>query len=154
VSDHGRVKSSHRVLKIVWNCVSGHGRVSIRLDGDKKPSHLYVHSLVLGAFVGIRPTPSHQCRHLDGNPQNNVLSNLKWGTASEQRLDDVAHGKSVQANKVVCSRGHKLTPRYDRPGQRRCQTCDRAYALVSSRRKRGLVMNVDQVLAELSDSHV
>lgn len=40
----------------------------------------------------LRPTIGTQCRHLDGNPQNNYLSNLKWGTRSENQQDSTKHG--------------------------------------------------------------
>ena len=100
VSDHGRVKSI--------------ARVQIRKDGTPNPikerilvpiprqiGHLYValgkgrkepiHRLVLEAFVGPRPK-GMVTRHLDGNPQNNVPSNLAWGTQAENLADMALHG--------------------------------------------------------------
>lgn len=50
-----------------------------------------VHRLVLEAFIGRCPK-GMECRHLDGNRQNNQLCNLKWGTRSENGLDAVKHG--------------------------------------------------------------
>jgi len=51
-----------------------------------------VHRLILETFVG--PCPSGmECRHLDGNPANNRLENLCWGTRSENARDTVKHGK-------------------------------------------------------------
>ena len=50
-----------------------------------------VHELVLIAFVGPRP-PKHDCRHLNGNPADNRLENLCWGTRSENNIDAVRHG--------------------------------------------------------------
>lgn len=35
-----------------------------------------------------------ECRHLDGDPSNNELANLKWGTASENQRDRARHGTS------------------------------------------------------------
>lgn len=35
-----------------------------------------------------------ECRHLDGNPANNRLSNLKWGTKVENESDKRRHGTS------------------------------------------------------------
>lgn len=50
-----------------------------------------VHQLVLETFV--RPCPEgKECRHLDGNPENNNLENLHWGTKSENTKDAVKHG--------------------------------------------------------------
>ena len=50
-----------------------------------------IHSIILETFVGIRPS-GLQCRHLDGNSQNNSLSNLCWGTSLEQANDRKRHG--------------------------------------------------------------
>ena len=50
-----------------------------------------VHILVLEAFVGPRPD-GMVCRHLDGNPLNNRLSNLRWGTPEENYADRHLHG--------------------------------------------------------------
>jgi hypothetical protein len=67
---------------------SGHMHVELRRGDDR-----YVHTLVLEAFVG--PCPSGQeCRHLDGDPGNNRLSNLKWGTRRENSADRIGHGRS------------------------------------------------------------
>lgn len=50
-----------------------------------------VHVLVLLAFVGPCPE-GMECRHLDGNPANNRLDNLCWGTGSENWNDKRRHG--------------------------------------------------------------
>lgn len=50
-----------------------------------------VHSAVMLAFVGPRPA-GLEVRHLDGNPKNNVLSNLAYGTAGQNRIDAYEHG--------------------------------------------------------------
>jgi hypothetical protein len=50
-----------------------------------------VHALVLIAFQGSRPR-GMEARHLDGNPGNNALRNLVWGTHRENMADQVAHG--------------------------------------------------------------
>lgn len=61
---------------------SGHVSVAI----GKGNSRL-VHQLVLEAFVGPCPE-DHEVLHLDHNPANNRLSNLKYGTRSENiRMD-------------------------------------------------------------------
>lgn len=51
----------------------------------------YIHRLVLLAFVGPCP-PGMECCHIDGNPINNRLSNLRWGTRRENMEDRVRHG--------------------------------------------------------------
>lgn len=51
----------------------------------------FVHQLVLEAFVGPCP-PGMECLHGDGNPGNNRLDNLRWGTKSDNAADAIAHG--------------------------------------------------------------
>jgi HNH endonuclease len=69
-----------------------------------------LHSLVLECFVGPRP-PGMECRHLDGNPSNNALENLAWGTRSENRADQVRHGTAhwlLESNKKHLEKGRRL----------------------------------------------
>ena len=90
---------------------------------DQKSKH--VHRLVMDAFVGPRPTGMH-VRHLDGNPTNNKLSNLTYGTPSENGRDAVRHGRNRQANRTHCKRGHELSePNLypGRDGKRDCRIC-------------------------------
>lgn len=68
---------------------SGYRYVKIRQDGE--PRHRTVHSLVAEAFYGPRPA-GLEVRHLDGTRTNNVASNLRFGTPSENRYDSVRHG--------------------------------------------------------------
>jgi len=50
-----------------------------------------VHTMVLDAFVGPRPVEK-ECRHLDGNRQNNRLENIRWGTMTDNQRDRARHG--------------------------------------------------------------
>lgn len=64
-----------------------------------------IHRLVLEAFIGSCPR-GYECRHLDGNRQNNKLTNLTWGTRSENAQDRIKHGyKSTQMKQVRRSDG-------------------------------------------------
>ena len=62
-----------------------------REPGGKAKTYL-VHRVVVEAFDGAPPSPDHtDVRHLDGDKRNNVLTNLCWGTRSENMLDVVKH---------------------------------------------------------------
>lgn len=65
------------------------GYISCLLHGSTKP--VYIHRLVLETFIGPCP-PGMECRHLNGNPSDNRLVNLTWGTPHEQALDKLRHG--------------------------------------------------------------
>lgn len=66
--------------------------------GDVKWSP--VHTLVLIAFVGPRPSADHQACHNDGDAKNNVLSNLRWDTIKENASDRIKHGTQVRGENV------------------------------------------------------
>lgn len=70
------------------------GHLSICLYKNRISHKQAVHRLVLETYVG--PCPSGmECRHLNGNPADNHLENLCWGTHSENVLDAVKHGTHV-----------------------------------------------------------
>jgi hypothetical protein len=87
----------------VYSCIGGWPR-RLRLHTDQggysrvqlgrdSPSHS-VHRLVLTAFIGPCPK-GHGTRHLDGNPANNYLANLCWGTQVENAQDRKRHGREM-----------------------------------------------------------
>jgi hypothetical protein len=58
----------------------------------------YVHHLVLEAFVGACPE-GLLTRHLDGDPANNRLDNIVWGTDEENWRDQLRHGRDTRGSK-------------------------------------------------------
>lgn len=140
VSDQGRVRSLDRVDRtghrwqgrmIRLHPVSERGYLKATLYRDGKGSQRLVHRLVLEAFVGPCPEGMEAC-HGDGDTTNNELSNLRWGTSSENNYDIVRHGNHHHAVKTSCKRGHQLvTPNLNPSreqaarGWRRCKACAR-----------------------------
>lgn len=53
-----------------------------------------VHRVVLSAFVR-EPVDGEICRHLDGDPSNNCLSNIAWGSLAENWQDKRDHGRAT-----------------------------------------------------------
>lgn len=94
VSNFGRIKSlarpkaKERLLKTSTRCF-GYHRVSLRTNG--KQQHVFVHRLVLTAFVGPAPD-GMDAAHLDGNRDNNALTNLRWTTRRENCSHKHLHG--------------------------------------------------------------
>ena len=73
----------------------GYPRVKIPGVGKIRP----VHQLVLEAFVGPRPSPRHETRHLDGCKTNNHFLNLAWGTYADNQADKKRHGTTAAGSK-------------------------------------------------------
>lgn len=152
VSDQGRVRSLSRIItsrngrpysvrgSILIGSAHKFGYRKVLLCRDNTARTANVHSLVLLAFVG--PLPEGYCtRHLNGDPTDNRLVNLEYGTVSENMRDKRRHGTNPQVNKTHCPQGHEYTPentlymaRKDRPNPSRCcrecnrQNCQRRYA--------------------------
>ncbi|MFF0055695.1 NUMOD4 motif-containing HNH endonuclease [Streptomyces microflavus] len=94
VSNRGRVRSYRNrqghptsAPRILTPAIV-HGYSQIKIGRGRQTK---VHVLMLEAFVGPRPD-GMVCRHLDGNPQHNVLTNLRWGTPEENYADRHGHG--------------------------------------------------------------
>lgn len=67
----------------------GHQVVDLYING--KIRHRYVAVLVAEAFI---PNPNNypEVCHKDGNPYNNHVSNLKWGSHADNMRDAIRHG--------------------------------------------------------------
>ncbi len=90
VSDIGEVRRSttKRIRKLDPN---QNGHLGVLLSRNKEKRKFCVHALVLEAFVGPKP-PGMETRHLDGNPANNHVDNLVWGTHTQNMHDKWRHG--------------------------------------------------------------
>jgi HNH endonuclease/NUMOD4 motif len=150
VSDHGRIRSLDRVIDgglgrrrrqkgvMLSPVAGGHsGHLTVRLTGQRIR---YVHQLVLEAFVGPCPEGLNGL-HWDDDRSNNHISNLYWGTQSENMFDSVRNNRHPMARKTHCKRKHELTPeniimrknsaaqvaRGWAPFRRECRECKRLY---------------------------
>jgi len=117
VSSWGRVKSEDRIIirnktliserrrgKILTPWVahgSGKGYLMVGLcRGKNKKIKISIHRLVLWAFIG-KQEKGMDCRHLDGNCKNNHLSNLSYGTRSENMADARKHQTIMRPIKLT-----------------------------------------------------
>lgn len=74
--------------KAGYNCV--------QLWHDAVGRNFGVHQLVALAFI---PGSGPLVRHLDGDPQNNDVSNLAWGGFKENEADKRRHGRTPLGDK-------------------------------------------------------
>lgn len=96
ISSSGRVWSisSGRLLIPVLNA---RGYLCVCLSNLGMQKTIWIHKLVLNAFIGIKSS-GQQARHLDGDKLNNCFENLCWGSAKENYNDQVTHGVSIHAH--------------------------------------------------------
>lgn len=107
VSSMGRVRSyKYGKNKLVKPVEHGHGYLAVFLYRDGVRTKRKLHRLVLESFVGSSPD-GWVARHLNGNPSDNRLCNLAWGTSSENAQDRNFHGTN---NKPENAADTKLIP--------------------------------------------
>lgn len=109
ISDGGYVRSfARKNPRIIVGKTDKRGYRHVLLyDGANQRVMRTVHTLVLEAFVGPRPSGYHGC-HYDGNPSNNMLTNLRWDTAKANQADSRRHGTLRGAHKGAAHHGAKL----------------------------------------------
>lgn len=133
-SSAGRVRS-HVVDpagRLMSACINPQTRYSdVGPTKDGKQRKVPIHFLVALAFHGPRPDGA-EVRHLDGTRNNNVPSNLAWGTHAENMADAVRHGTSkrprLSLERGACVHGHPYSDQNTRlaaDGLPRCRVCDR-----------------------------
>lgn len=116
VSDQGRVRSVDRVVQ----CTDGRAR---HLQGKELTpyqewsGHVYVflgrknrrkvHKLVAEAFMG--PCPEGLVvRHLNGNPADNHVGNLAYGTQADNLHDCYSYGTKMGQGKLTAEQVHQI----------------------------------------------
>jgi hypothetical protein len=168
VSDMGRVRSVDRmvpakngtsrfypsVIKSQRLDKNGYPRVNLTDKGVQ--SSVWVHTLVLNAFVGPMPEWAKLCRHLDDVKTNNTLANLQWGTQSENEQDKIKNGRNKELNKTHCPRGHLLKlPNLVacdlKKGHRNCKACGRARATASNHFKQSNIIYTKDEVKKIAD---
>ena len=95
----GRIKS-FKTKKIEGQIMKGNtlkdGRIRVNLNGTKQ----LVHRLILKTFNPEGET-NDKCLvlHLDGNPANNILDNLAWGSYTDNAQDDLMFKRCAETKK-------------------------------------------------------
>lgn len=113
VSDTGEVRSVDRILSVTNQKERlFKGRVllqtinkqvqykQVSLWKENKGTSYYVHRLVAEAFIP-NPEGKPEVNHIDGNRQNNHISNLEWVTSGENSLHASKTGLRVYTNRLT-----------------------------------------------------
>lgn len=100
VSQEGQIRSiarQHPKIKrwmgggIVKPILGSRGYFVINLTKTGVRKQVFLHKIVLEAFIGLRPIGYEAC-HNDGNPLNCKIENLRWDTKSNNHQDKKKHG--------------------------------------------------------------
>ena len=105
VSSDGRVRrvrqskgaSAGRELRPMLNKKTRY--FSVCLCEHPRSKRIDIHRLVALAFLGPQPSARHLVAHNDGTRTNNVITNLRWATQSENLRDCRSHGTAMIGSK-------------------------------------------------------
>lgn len=163
VSDFGRVRSLPRKVKrgshvtsvaasVLTTTPDRHGYLHVRLSLQGRTRTVKAHRLVLLAFVG-QPPAGCGGLHDNGDPSDNRLVNLYWGSQTDNQNDTVRHGRHGMAKREQCPRRHPLVApnlraQFSARGHRSCRACHRAQSAIAYAKESGLPL---PDLQELSD---
>lgn len=102
VSNFGRVWSdkTNRILK---QAKGSGGYLFIGFSQKSKVKQYDVHRLVALAFITNKDENRNEVNHIDGNKENNHMSNLEWVTRSENKLHAYKTGlrKPLPSNNML-----------------------------------------------------
>lgn len=101
VNKRGTTICSTRDTKLLKQCVDSDGYpvVSIAINDELKTMH--VHRVVALTFIpNLEGKP--QVNHIDGNKQNNSISNLEWATVSENNRHAISTGLRLSVVPIKC----------------------------------------------------
>lgn len=125
VSDRGRVRGLDRLVersdgrkiphkgRVLKPAHRGRGYLHVVLCRDGVQLGKTVHSLVAGAFLGPRPD-GFDILHLDGNMENNDLSNLRYGTRSDNLKNTYDYGGKIGHGKLSLADVDEIRERLSR----------------------------------------
>ena len=81
ISNYGNIRND-KTGNILKGKISMYGYIEIHLDKNKIRKYYRLHRLIAIHFI---PNPNNKSEidHIDGNKNNNHISNLRWSTRSE-----------------------------------------------------------------------
>lgn len=115
VSNLGRVRSEPRLRMcgLIYQAIimSPNKGNNICLRKNKRNHWFKLPQLIMRAFIGPPPEGKGLVRHLDDNPENNILENLAWGDHNDNMQDAIRNGHMGKGSPAAISSGLKLKGR-------------------------------------------
>lgn len=98
VSNIGRVRRGVNLLKF---SVHHWGHYRVQLVANKKRKAMYVARLVAQAFIPNEGENDLFVDHIDGDPQNNNVFNLRWCTTSQNNMNCKTYSNNTSGHKGI-----------------------------------------------------
>ena len=95
------LKSNSFLKQFIKSKKAGYPAVNLYVGGNSKIKfeQKCVHELMAITFLKRKPSKKHIVAHLDGNPLNNKIENLKWVTQKENMSHKNIHGTQSYGEK-------------------------------------------------------
>lgn len=90
VSNHGRVRNPKGYILRGGKTGTNRNYRSVSLSRNGTAYKKYVHQMVADAFLGPRPFPGAEVRHIRGAAAGDGADNLAWGSHADN-MADMAH---------------------------------------------------------------
>lgn len=128
ITENGEVRNSNTMRVLRHEIVrTGHHRVALYATPGRS-KHFQVHRLVALAFLGASDL---DVLHWDDNPDNNHVSNLRYGTDKDNWWDGVRNGRRRISD--TCPSEHPY-PVKDGKVTRRCPICESEASKISHKK--------------------
>ena len=100
ISENGEVFSEYKNI-FLKSSTTQHGYSSVTLSVNGKKIRKYIHRLVAEYYLGFQEKGGRVINHIDGNKQNNNISNLEIVSSSENLLHAYKMGLKEKNNKII-----------------------------------------------------
>ena len=90
----GKNNTTRRVKGCIIKPFCFKGYSCVKLSKNNKTKHFKLHRLVILCFNYVDDYQNFDVNHLDGNKQNNLLTNLEWCS----RLENIVHAVKIGLN--------------------------------------------------------
>ena len=98
ISENGEVFSEYKNI-FLKSSTTQHGYSSVTLSVNGKKIRKYIHRLLAEYYLGFQEKGGRVINHIDGNKQNNNISNLEIISSSENLLHAYKMGLKEKNNK-------------------------------------------------------
>jgi hypothetical protein len=98
-STYGRLKNRFdRIIK--GSLHGGYYRTGI-VNNKNQTKSVLIHTLIARIFLGPPPDDTYTVDHIDGNRINNHVTNLRWASPKEQRMNQKREGKRRSSKPIT-----------------------------------------------------
>lgn len=111
VSNFGNVKGQKGYILSTCLNKKGYVTLSTRMPDSRSAVRTAVHRMVLETFCPVENMSSLDVDHIDGNPANNNITNLRWVTSEENNQQKVIHRAAInkEVNRLIHKYGYEKT---------------------------------------------